>query len=92
MNLSTESKNLNEWIPANFWALSLLKYRTSKRLKKLLHKLNGGFDYSEFAERSGFSRSYIYHILKMDIAPSHDFLLKLDELERRQNERALFHK
>ncbi len=84
MDLSTDSKNLNQLKPSDFWALSLKKYRISKRLRKLLHKSNGGYNYSEFENRIGYSRSYICHVLKMDVNPSDEFIARMEILENQK--------
>lgn len=78
-------KLFSNWANKDFWEYSLAKYRISKILRKLLKNKNG-FRYDILSKNIGYSRSYIYQVLKMRIEPNGDFINKLkDFIELKEN-------
>ena len=74
------NKLFSNWSNKDFWEYSLAKYRISKILRKLIRNENG-FHYESLSKRIGYSRNYIYQVLKMRIEPNKEFISKLEDLE-----------
>lgn len=77
----SKKRNLTDWISADFWQLSLEKYRVSKRIRKVIKKNGSGFIFRELAKKLEVDRHYIYQVMMMNIKPSKDFLNKLNDYE-----------
>jgi hypothetical protein len=74
-------KKFSDWSDKDFWSYSIEKYRISKKLRKILKK-NKGFQYSEVGHKIGYTKNYIYQVLRMILDPSKDFIEKLEKLEQ----------
>lgn len=72
-------KNFSDWTSQDFWQYTLDKYKISKLLRKIC-KEGHGFNYIKLSNKIGYSRQYIYHVLKMKIDPSKDFLDKIQQI------------
>jgi hypothetical protein len=73
-------KKFSDWTDKDFWDYTLAKYKISKKLRKILKK-NGGFQYSEVGRKIGFTKNYIYQVLRMILDPNKEFIEKLERLE-----------
>jgi len=80
-----QKHKLIEWRNKNFWELSLEKYRTSKKIRKIISKNGKGFKFRELAKRLNVSRDYVYQIMLMNIKPNKDFINKLNKITQNGN-------
>jgi len=74
-------KNFSEWADKDFWEYAIAKYRISKQLRSIL-KDGKGFNYSKFCKRTGYSRQYVYQVLKMKIDPTKEFIEKINQIKQ----------